>query len=56
MIVQTPVAGTPVQAQSPVNLVLCAQAHDIPEPASWILFAMGLGMLILFTWSRRRLG
>ena len=55
VIVQTPAAGTPVPPGTPINLVLCAQLAAIPEPSSLALFAVGLGLLILFTWSRRRL-
>ena len=50
-----PAAGTPVPPGTPINLVLCAQLAAIPEPSSLALFAVGLGLLILFTWSRRRL-
>jgi hypothetical protein len=56
VITQTPPAGTLVPPGTPVNIVLCAQPAAIPEPSSLILFALGLGLLILFTWSRRRLG
>lgn len=56
VITQTPPAGTLVPLGTPVNLVLCAQPAAIPEPSSLGLFAVGLGLLILFTWSRRRLG
>jgi hypothetical protein len=55
VITQAPPAGTLVPPETPVNLVLCAQAAEIPEPSSLVLFAVGLGLLILFTWSRRRL-
>ncbi|MHA1569355.1 MAG: PASTA domain-containing protein [Alphaproteobacteria bacterium] len=53
---QTPVAGTPTTLGSAVDIVLCAEFDDIPEPSSLGLFVVGLGLLILFTWSRRRLG
>lgn len=55
VITQTPAAGTPVPPGTPINLVLCAELAAIPEPSSLALFAVGLGLLILFTWSRRRL-
>ncbi len=56
VIDQTPVAGTPTTLGSAVDIVLCPPSDDIPEPSSLGLFVVGLGLLILFTWSRRRLG
>ncbi len=56
VITQAPPAGTLVPLGTPVNVVLCAQLAAIPEPSSLVLFAVGLGLLILFTWARRRLG
>jgi len=56
VIDQTPAAGTPTTPGSAVDIVLCAEFDDIPEPSSLGLFLVGLGLLILFTWSRRRLG
>jgi beta-lactam-binding protein with PASTA domain len=56
VIAQSPVAGTPTTLGSAVDIVLCAESDDIPEPSSLGLLVVGLGLLILFTWSRRRLG
>jgi hypothetical protein len=56
VIAQTPPPGTPARLGLAVNLVLCPQSDAIPEPSSLGLFVVGLVLLILFTWSRRRLG
>jgi len=53
---QTPEPGTPATLGLAVDIVLCAESDDIPEPSSLGLFVVGLGLLILFAWSRRRLG
>lgn len=53
VITQTPAAGALVPLGTPVNLVLCAELAAIPEPSSLALFAMGLGLLMLFAWYRR---
>jgi hypothetical protein len=55
VITQFPPAGTSVLPETFVDLVLCAQSPPIPEPSSLILFTVGLGLLMLLTWSRRRL-
>ena len=46
----------PVPEGTSVNLEVCPQFAAIPEPSSLGLFAVGLGLLILFAWSRRRPG
>ena len=59
ILTQTPAAGTLVSPGTQITVVLCgqdAQVAAVSEPPSLILFAAGLGLLILFTWSRRRLG
>jgi len=53
---QTPDPFTEGSLGLAVDLVLCHDSDDIPEPSSLGLFVVGLGLLILFTWSRRRLG
>ncbi len=51
---QDPDKDVSVLTGSLVHLELCPQAVAIPEPSSLALFAVGLGLLILFTWPRRR--
>jgi hypothetical protein len=53
---QNPNPGDPAFLGLAVDLVLCHQSDAIPEPSSLGLFVVGLGLLILLTWSRRRLG
>ena len=55
VLTQFPAAGTLVSPGTAVNMVICSDPAAIPEPSSLVLFAVGLGLLILFTWSRRRL-
>jgi len=54
VISQFPLAGASVFPDTAVDLVLCAQPPAIPEPSSLVLFTVGLGLLMLLTWSRRR--
>jgi hypothetical protein len=51
---QFPPPGILVALGSSVGVVLGVGAAAIPEPSSLVLFAMGLGLLILITWRRRR--
>ena len=52
---QLPRAFTEASLGTAVHLELCVGPAPIPEPSSLALFAVGLGLLMLFTWSRRRL-
>lgn len=55
--VQNPGVGTSVSTLTLVDVVLGAEEPGIPEPSTFMLFALGLSLLIIMTWwQRRRLG
>ena len=50
---QDPVVGTEVDEGSAVDVETCADTN-IPEPSTFALFALGVSLLIIMTWWRRR--
>lgn len=51
---QNPAPGTQVPPDTAVNLELCPEIPAIPEPATWLLFTVGLVLLVFVAGWRRK--